>query len=321
MMLQLTSVHEDHRMEWYEERQLDPYSYIVSLCTYGNCVYWVDGQKMIVDKGELLLIPPGCFYYGKSIPTHVHTKQVLHFSTSNDVSAAAVQQRGERGTAVPATKDVDVNVEVDAQAKPDQQAYSEQNEHALQGGKMPVPPLQLQPTGLPLLERSHVLHIKPGSYERLHDIIKQIVVQWREKPTYYECMSEGLLLQLLVEINREYDRGQMRDDKQRLVEQMKRHIQQHYSSRITKEQLGDVIRRTPNYAATLFKDVTGQTISQYMHDERMKRAVYMLTESQLTVAEIAEFLGYAEVSYFYRIFKKKMGIPPAEMMQERPPMR
>lgn len=268
-MLQLTNVHEDHRMEWYEERQLDRYSYILSLCTYGNCVYWVDGQKRIVEKGELLLIPPCCFYYGKSIPTHVHTKQVLHF-------------RVREQTQISADNDI----------------------HQL-----------------PLLQRDQVLHIKPGSYERLHDLIKQIVVQWREKPAYYELMSQGVLLQLLVEINREYDRGQMRDDKQRLAEQMKRYIQQHYSSRVTKEQLGDVIRRTPNYAATLFKDVTGQTISQYMHDERMKRAVYMLTESQLTVSEIAEFLGYPEVSYFYRIFKKKMGMPPAEMMQERPPMR
>ncbi|WP_046225961.1 AraC family transcriptional regulator [Paenibacillus dauci] len=254
-MLEVVEVQEQHQMDWYEEQYLKEDEYSLVLITYGNCVYWVNGQKRILEKGELLLIPPGAGYYGKSVPTRVHTKQVIRFRVQQYV--------------------------------------------------------------LPLLQSQEVLQMKPGGYDLYHDRLRHIAMQWRDKPAYYRLLADSLLVQLLVELNREYDRGMIREDKQRLVDAMKQHIQQNYSRRITKEHLGELIQRTPNYAASLFKNTTGQTISEYVHDQRMKRAVYMLTESQLTIAEIAEFLGYQEVSYFYRIFKRKMGVAPAEMMHDR----
>ncbi|WP_046213843.1 helix-turn-helix transcriptional regulator [Paenibacillus wulumuqiensis] len=256
-MLNVLDVQEQHQMDWYEEQYLDQNEYCLSLITYGNCVYWVSGQKTILEKGDLLLIPPESAYYGKSVPTRVHTKQVVRFSVQQDAA-------------------------------------------------------------LPLLRGSDTVQMKPGGYDLYHDRLQHIAAQWRDKPPYYRLLVDSLMIQLLVELNREYDRGVIREDKHRLVDTMKRYIQQNYSRRITKEHLGELIQRTPNYAATLFKNVTGQTISEYVHDQRMKRAVYMLTESQLTITEIAEFLGYQEVSYFYRIFKRKMGVPPAEMMNDRP---
>lgn len=255
-MLEVLEVQEQHQMDWYEEQHLGDNEYCLVLITYGNCVYWVNGQKRILDKGELLLIPPGSAYYGKSVPTRVHTKQVIRFRVQQDI--------------------------------------------------------------LPLLKSRDLLQIKPGGYDLYHDRLRHIAIQWWDKPPYYRLLADSLLVQLFVELNREYDRGIIREDKQRLVDTMKQHIQQNYSRRITKEHLGELIQRTPNYAASLFKNITGQTISEYVHDQRMKRAVYMLAESQLTIAEIAEFLGYQELSYFYRIFKRKMGVPPAEMMHDRP---
>lgn len=273
-------------MDWYEEESLQRGEYRLILCTYGNCVYWINEQKYIVEKGELLLIPWGCSYYAKSIPTRVHTKQVVGFAWGGQGQV----EEGER---------------------------SKREKHSVRSDEPP----DAQHEPLPLLKHRQPLHIKPGSYERIHDMLKQIAVEWQERPAYYEVMMQSQLVQLLVELNREYDRGMISEDRHRLVEQMKRHIQQNYSSRIGKEQLSEVIHRTPNYAATLFKSITGQTISEYVHQERMKRAVYMLTESHLTIAEIAEFLGYPDVSYFYRIFKKKMGVPPTGLMQDRQPLR
>ncbi len=273
--MKVHNVRQDHHMDWYEEQLLPWGHYMLSLCTYGNCVYWVNGQKYIMEKGELLLVPPQCSYYGKSVPTRVHTKQTVDFAQGEALNNSEAETK---------TPDADSLMT------------------------------------LSLLRCKQPIHMKPGCYERIHDMLKQLAIQWEERPAYYELMAQSLLVQLLVELNREYDRGIISDDRHRLVEQMKRHIQQNYSSRIGKEQLAEVIQRTPNYAATLFKTITGQTISEYTHHERMKRAVYMLTESHLTVAEIAEFLGYQEVSYFYRIFKKTMGVPPTGLMQDRPPL-
>ncbi|WP_127541309.1 helix-turn-helix transcriptional regulator [Paenibacillus illinoisensis] len=244
---------------WYEEAVQTEGTWRLSLVTYGKCVYWVNGEKQIMEKGELLLIPGDVSYYGKSIPTVTHTQIVVHL----------------------------------------------QGDYA---------------DGLPALERAEALRHRPGCYELIHERMKAIHQQWQERPSYYVMMSQALLMEVLIYVNRELDRGVIPPEKHMHAERMKRYIERHYREKLTKDDLGDAIGKTPNYAAALFKSMTNQTISQYVHDQRMKRALYLLTESQLSIQEIAEFLGYRDLSYFYRIFKRITGTQPSDWLHERPPV-
>lgn len=243
---------------WYEKGVPSRGTWRLSLVTYGKCVYWVNGEKQIMEKGELLLIPESVSYYGKSIPTVTHTQIVVHLQCPDS---------GE----------------------------------------------------LPMLEQPETLRHKPGCYELILERMKTILQQWQERPSYYVMMSQALLTEVLIYVNREVDRGVIPPERHVHAERMKRYIERHYREKVTKEELGDAIGRTPNYAAALFKSMTNQTISQYVHDQRMKRAMYMLTESRLSVQEISEFLGYRDLSYFYRIFKRLTGTSPSDLLQERPP--
>jgi len=58
--------------------------------------------------------------------------------------------------------------------------------------------------------------------------------------------------------------------------------------------------------------VTGQTISEYVHSIRIKTAIGLLQESELTLEEISEFLGYSDVSYFHKVFRRMTGKKPSE---------
>ncbi|MNR65262.1 DNA-binding transcriptional regulator AraC [compost metagenome] len=48
----------------------------------------------------------------------------------------------------------------------------------------------------------------------------------------------------------------------------------------------------------------------------MKTAVYLLSHSLLTVADIAEQLGYCDPSYFHKQFKAIVGRTPSEIVKE-----
>ncbi|MDO3411637.1 AraC family transcriptional regulator [Saccharibacillus sp. CPCC 101409] len=251
-------VHQDNGAEWYEQAENGLDCCLLTLATYGKCIYWVNGERHIMERGDVLLIPAHTPYYGKSVPTLVHTKTVVGFTVSAEDAGA-----------------------------------------------------------LPLLRCGHPYKRRLGRYESVHDRIRVLREQWIDRPSYYELMAQSILMELLIDISREYDRGQIRTEKYRHVDHMKRYIERNYREKITKEELGEVIGRTPNYAASLFKEVTGRTISECVHRQRMKRAVYMLEESTLNAAEIAEFLGYKDVSYFYRIFKKITGGSPSALLKDR----
>lgn len=170
---------------------------------------------------------------------------------------------------------------------------------------------------LPILQQSIITHSTSGLFDRAIDTFRPIWKEYSEEQSYTNLRVGSFILDLLALWQRELERGELAPASLIHIDRMKGYIQSHYRERITKEQLGDYIRRSPNYAATLFKKGTGQTISEYVHTMRMKTAIYMLSQSLLSITEIAEYLGYSDVSYFQRLFKRTFGKPASQYMNER----
>lgn len=265
-MLSLVNLRMDQGVEWFEERPAGVPRALLVLVSYGKCVYWIEHEKVIAEKGDLLLIPPNTAYYGKSIPTVVHEKYV------------AV-------------------VEVES-------AGPGRSEASAAGA-------------LPLLHIKRWVKAKTGLYDYMLERIRRCFSEWTDQEAYAAVRGQAIVLELFALWNRELDGAPASSDLTRLAERMKAYIQEHYRSKITKEELGACIGRSPNYAATVFRRITGQTISEYVHAVRMKSAVFLLRDSLLTVAEISEMLGYRDVSYFQRTFKRIYASTPSAYMKER----
>ena len=61
-----------------------------------------------------------------------------------------------------------------------------------------------------------------------------------------------------------------------------------------------------------FRGVFGQNLSVYLRELRMKEAAELLGTTKLSVAEVAEQVGYVNQSKFASVFKKEMGMSPLE---------
>lgn len=81
------------------------------------------------------------------------------------------------------------------------------------------------------------------------------------------------------------------------------------------------------YASKLFKQETGQRLVEYVNCYRIKKAKSLLLESDLSVADIAEMVGFSSENYFCSVTKKLEGKTPEAlrdylmtlMSQESPP--
>ncbi|MBB6502018.1 helix-turn-helix domain-containing protein [Pedobacter cryoconitis] len=67
---------------------------------------------------------------------------------------------------------------------------------------------------------------------------------------------------------------------------------------------------SPPYLNEVVKNTTGQPVSYWIHQEIILEAKRMLFYTDNTVKEIAENLGYADVTYFIRLFGKVAGLAP-----------
>lgn len=53
-------------------------------------------------------------------------------------------------------------------------------------------------------------------------------------------------------------------------------------------------------------------VTEYINRKRIEAACRLLSETQLSVQEISEKVGFSDKSHFYRMFSKFMGGTPAE---------
>lgn len=89
-------------------------------------------------------------------------------------------------------------------------------------------------------------------------------------------------------------------------------IRQHYGEALSLEQIASEVKLNSEYLSRAFKEETGITYSSYLSNIRMKKAESLLVNTTEKVQAIGERVGYANVSYFSTIFKKRYGMNPYE---------
>lgn len=90
------------------------------------------------------------------------------------------------------------------------------------------------------------------------------------------------------------------------------YIRQNIHGSITVAELADVVMLNETYLSKLFKKEMGCTVSEYIRNEKIKEACYLLVYTDKTSIEIATDLSFSSHSYFISVFKKVTGLTPKE---------
>lgn len=105
------------------------------------------------------------------------------------------------------------------------------------------------------------------------------------------------------------------NSKNQYVKKIARYILGHIEQDISMNDLADNLYLTKNYLGELFKQETGISVAEFVNNAKVNRAVILLIESELKWYEIALKLGYNNIEYFTKIFKKTMGVTPQNYRQ------
>jgi AraC-like DNA-binding protein len=96
------------------------------------------------------------------------------------------------------------------------------------------------------------------------------------------------------------------------VEQMACYIAQHYTERLTVQQIGDFVKLHPNYAMNLFQKTFGTTLINYLVQHRVSHAQRLLATTDQSIADVAFNSGFNSISRFNDAFRRACGCPPRE---------
>lgn len=76
--------------------------------------------------------------------------------------------------------------------------------------------------------------------------------------------------------------------------------------------ISNSINANPYELSRQFKKETGKTITEYINKQRVNEAIYILENQNISITAVADMIGFNDVNYFTKIFKKIKGITPSE---------
>jgi AraC-like DNA-binding protein/ligand-binding sensor protein len=91
-----------------------------------------------------------------------------------------------------------------------------------------------------------------------------------------------------------------------------RYIWEHYTRKISLQEIAGVSGLSAPYFSTIFKEEMGENLSHYLNRLRVERAAAMLVETELPLNEIASACGFEDQSWFSKIFKGFTGFSPGK---------
>ncbi|MNR36993.1 HTH-type transcriptional regulator YesS [compost metagenome] len=89
-------------------------------------------------------------------------------------------------------------------------------------------------------------------------------------------------------------------------------MEKNYNNNITIETVAGHVQRSTSFLSRIFKETTGTTINDHLIHLRIKRACELLKQPKYSLEDICREIGYANVSYFSKLFKSRMGSTPGQ---------
>ncbi len=88
------------------------------------------------------------------------------------------------------------------------------------------------------------------------------------------------------------------------------YIYSHLHTRITLKQLAEYANLSENYLSKIFCKEIGMPISKYIALKKLDQAKNLLSYSDYSIADIANYLSFSSQSHFIQVFQKYIGTTP-----------
>lgn len=135
----------------------------------------------------------------------------------------------------------------------------------------------------------------------------------------YEKIEQGLMIRLLQRLCRDYSlqlHTDSREGKEKaLLYEMECYIRTNAAT-VTVAELEKRFHYHRNYYYLLLKKYRGKSFQQYVIEIRMKYAKQLLEQTTLPVKQIAQQVGYENISHFYHLFEKYYEKTPKDIRQD-----
>ena len=257
---------------------------ILVFITDGKCLFEIGGEKILLSKGETLLIPSGQEYVRRPYEDTSCQFFYVHFTAGSGINLVSRRQAEEE-----MRRSILDNME---------------------SGKEKLPEY------LYLSRKTDV----SDKFEMIDGMFEKILNKTKEK-NFASLFVSLTFCELLAELAKadnpifEYGVSEKEERIPSSLQKALSYVRYNYDKKISTSDLCKYCNLSPQHLIRLFKKHTGMTPVQYVNKSKIMHAIELLRASEMSVKEIANNLGYDNPNYFSRLFTKEESVSPTEVRE------
>lgn len=171
----------------------------------------------------------------------------------------------------------------------------------------------------PVINDGAFTHVRIEGKSGLTKVMEQMMDELsgiaKEKPLGFELEAVGMIYLLFRRLYMLYTAPRAPhplDNDVSLQRRMTAFIYEHYSEKISLEDIARAGVVSPSKCTALFRKYTQKSPVNFLISYRLEMGSRLLTETAKTVSEIAQDCGFSQQSYFNRMFLREFGCTPRE---------
>lgn len=160
-------------------------------------------------------------------------------------------------------------------------------------------------------------HIRDDEY--VSDHFKSLISEYEAKTEGSDMRIKSIMYSLVAYLLTNYKKEQLSDyaydvkmNKMIRLNSVLAYISRHYQEKISTSQLAEMCFLSECYFCRFFKKATGYSVIDYINRMRVEKAAVLLLNTPASITEVASNVGFNDISFFSRIFKKYMKKSPSE---------
>ena len=131
-------------------------------------------------------------------------------------------------------------------------------------------------------------------------------------------ISESVLLYTLSLVASNAELGEKKPSDITRFDMILNYVNENYRDpTLTLCKVADIFSYTEKYVSSLFKKHMETGFNKYINSRRINYALRLIDKGSKSVRNIAGECGFSDALYFSKVFKKKTGMSPTEMIQNR----
>lgn len=136
--------------------------------------------------------------------------------------------------------------------------------------------------------------------------------------SFEKCQAIGELIESYIRMILELSPVEnKKTDFDPLIENLKNYIEANLEYEIDLSLVAQMFHYNEKYLGRLFKRKTGYSFSEWINKRRVEISREMLLAEKDTVTNISSKVGFNNVTYFNRLFKKRYGVTPSEYRKSK----